>query len=230
MSINTTAPLVPTTEVIEVELEKNVLAAPQKAAELKITSAETYVLAAELGKTIKGWEKEIKAIHDPICDERHRLHKEATNRRGKYLTALAAAESRIKDAMRKWDEEQERIRLAEERRIQEEVRKREEEARLAEAVHLESAGETEAADSLLEEPIQAPTVVLPKATPKVSGVSGRKPLKWRIKDESKIDRKYMTVDPVKINAEIRISGKKAETIVGGIDVYEETNYAFTAGK
>lgn len=228
--MNTQAPLVPTTEVIEVELEKNVLAAPQKAAELKITSPETYVLAAEFGKTIKGWEKEIKAIHDPICDERHRLHKEATSRRGKYLTALAAAENAIKDAMRKWDEERERIRLAEELRIREEVRKRDEEARLAEAIQLEAEGKIEEAQAVFEEPIRTPTVVIPKETPKVSGVSGRKPLKWRITDESKIDRKYMCVDPVKINAEIKISGRKAEAIVGGIEVYEETNYAFTAGK
>lgn len=228
--MNTPAPQVPTTEVIEVDLEKNVLEAPKKAAELKITSAETYVLAAEFGKTIKGWEKEIKAIHDPICDERHRLHKEATNRRGKYLTLLEDAEKKIKAAMREWDDEMERQRIAEERRIQEEVRKREEEARLAEAVHLESSGETEAADSLLDEPIHTPTVVLPKETPKVSGVSARKPLKWRITDESKVDRKYMSVDPAKINAEIKISGKKAQTIVGGIAVEEETNYAFTAAK
>jgi hypothetical protein len=86
-----------------------------------------------------------------------------------------------------YHQEQERLRAVAEAKARAEARRQEEEARLAEAVELEAAGETEAAEQLIEEPIQASVVMAP-AAPKPKGATFRET--WEAK----------VVDPVKFFA------------------------------
>lgn len=55
-----------------------------------------------------------------------------------------------------------------------------------------------------------------------SGVVSVKSLTFRIIDENKIDREFMSPDPIKIRAAIQKLGVVAEGIVGGIEVIEES--------
>jgi hypothetical protein len=61
-----------------------------------------------------------------------------------------------------WDQEQERIRLAEQRRLEEKARKRAEEEQIAAALQAEAEGDAETAQAIIAEPVYVPPVVVPR--------------------------------------------------------------------
>lgn len=205
------------------EVEQKALSVPDRARSIEINDNESYVRAGELLKAIKDIRREIDETFDSVIKKAHEAHKEAVAKKKKAEAPLLEAEGIIKPRIASYIAEQERIRQAEERRLQEEARKREEEARLAEAVHLESVGETEAAESVLDEPVAPTVVILPKITPKIEGISSRKAWKYRVKDDGKVNRSFMILDEKKIGALVRQLGPQAEGIIGkgSIEIYEE---------
>lgn len=204
-------------------IEQKALSVPDRARSIEINDNESYVRAGELLKAIKDIRREIDETFDSVIKKAHEAHKEAVAKKKKAEAPLLEAEAIIKPRIAGYIAEQERIRQAEERRLQEEARKREEEARLAEAVHLESVGDKEAAESVLDEPVAPPVVVLPKTTPKIEGISSRKAWKYRVKDDGKVNRSFLVIDEKKIGALVRQLGPQAEGIIGkgSIEIYEE---------
>lgn len=143
-----------------------------------VTDVVTYEAAGLLWKQIGQMISEVKSTFDPICEAAHKAHKAATEKRAKFLDPLVAAQKSVKGLMSKWDEEQERIRLAEQRRLEEEARKRAEEEALIAAIEAEeeakrngaTAEEAAAvAEMVMYEPVPIAPVVVPKATPKLAG-------------------------------------------------------------
>ena len=130
---------------------------------------------------------------------------------------LAKAEAIIKPRIAQWSAEQEKIRLAEEKRLQEIARKEEEERQIDAAVHAEQSGNKEEAEQIIEAPVYVPPVVLAKTTPKVAGISLTKQWKYRIVDESKIPRQYMIPNESMIGSIVRNS--KGVIIIPGVEIY-----------
>ena len=185
-----------------------------------IKDKESYINAGELWKTIKEMINEVEETFDPIIDAAHKSHKKAIEQKNKYYSPLLLVYKKIKRLMSVWDEEQERIRLAEQKRLEEEARKIEEEQRLLEAVEAEQNGDTEMAEALLQEPVSAPPVVLPKTTPKMSGGPiFRSIWKFRIVNESAIPRQYLIPDEKAIGAVVRSSQGRIR--IAGVEPYEE---------
>lgn len=205
------------------EVERKALSVPEKARSIEIKDNETFVRAGELLKAIKDIRREIDETFDSVIKKAHEAHKEAVAKKKKAEAPLLEAEGVIKPRIAGYLAEQERIRQAEERALREEARIREQEARLAEAVHLESVGETEAADAVLDEPIATPPIELPKTTPKIEGISSRKAWKYRVKNPLNVKREYLILDEKKIGALVRQLGPQAEAIIGkgSIEIYEE---------
>lgn len=205
------------------EVEQKALSVPEKARSIEIKDNESYIRAGELLKAIKDIRKEIDETFDPIVKKAHEAHKEAVSQKKKAEAPLVEAEGIIKPKIASYQDEQERIRLEEERRLQEEAQKQLEEAQLDEAVELERSGQVEEAQAVLQEPIQAPTIVLPKTTPKVEGVSSRKVWRYRVKNPLHVKREYLILDEKKIGALVRQLGPQAEAIIGkgSIEIYEE---------
>lgn len=165
--------LVETTEV-----ETKALTIVDQAKAVKVTDSATYTAAGMLWKTIGDMIKEVKDTFDPICDAAHKAHKAAVEKRSKYLDPLTAAHKSVKGLMSAWDAEQDRIRLAEQRRLEEIARKEAEERALLEAIAAEEeakrngATQEEAAQeaaAIIDEPVQVAPVVIPKAVPKMQG-------------------------------------------------------------
>jgi hypothetical protein len=127
-----------------------------KAKAVKVVDAHTYTAAGTLWKQIGDMIKEVKDTFDPICDAANRAHKEATTKRAKYLDPLTAAQKSVKSLMSNYDAEQERIRLAEQRRLEEIARKEAEERQRAELARLEE--ERKAEEARLLEAAQAAEV------------------------------------------------------------------------
>ena len=149
---------------------------------VKVTDAESYKMAGGLYKSIGEMIKEVKDTFDPICDAANRAHKEATAKRAKFLDPLQDAYRSVKGLMAAWDAEQERIRMEEQRRLAEIARKEAEERAILEAIAAEEEAKRngataeeaeEEAAAIIEQPVYVPPVVVPKAVPKVQGVSYR---------------------------------------------------------
>lgn len=162
---------------------------------ITVTSSESYQVAGETLRAVKSMINELESACRPEIDFRHKAHKEALAEFNRGSAPLAVAESTLKRALLGWDQEQERIRVTEQRRLQaeaeakarEEAKAAEEERRLQQAIELEQSGDKEAAKQVLEAPVVVPEVYVPPVilattTPKVEGLSKRQVWKCDVTD------------------------------------------------
>jgi hypothetical protein len=154
-----------------IELEQEVTSVPQRAKGMVVRTAEDYIAAGELLKVIKGLRAEVDGTFDPIIEKANASHKEAIAQKKKVEAPLVDAEAILKPRIAAYLQEEERKRreaeLLAHKRAQEEA----EAQQLADAALLDDIGETALANAKLEEKPYVAPVVLPKATPKVAGIS-----------------------------------------------------------
>lgn len=146
---------------------------PEKATALTVTDAPTYTMAGELLLGIKDLRKRIVETFSPHVKRAFEAHRALVAEQKQAEAPLMDAERIIKDRLRAYDDEQERIRREEARRLELLAKQQDEERRLAEAVQAAEMGDTITADAIMAE-APAPIVVqVEKATPKVAGISYR---------------------------------------------------------
>ena len=199
------------------EVKTMALSIPDRANAIIINSNEDYARAGQLLLTIKGIRKKIEETFKPIKQKMDVAKKEVLDQEKAADAPLAKAEAIIKPRIAQWNAEQERIRKEEEDRQRAIAQAAEEERRLQEAILAEQSGHKEEAEAIIETPIQAAPVVIPKTTPKVAGISFTKQWKFRIVDEAKIPRQYLSVDEQKIGAVVR--ALKDSTNIPGVEIY-----------
>jgi hypothetical protein len=136
-----------------------------------ISSPSDFARVAEELKDVKAAEKKWDEIIDPLIKSAHATHKGLTTLRAKVRGPLEVIETGHKIALASWEEEQDRIRREEERRLQAEADARAAEEVLEEAIAAEQAGDKESAAAILEAPVLAPIVQIRPTAPRVSGVS-----------------------------------------------------------
>jgi len=88
-----------------------------RAAALVIKDQDSYAMANELGKGIQELADEAEAAHRPVIKKAFETHRAATALLKSIVDPLNEAVKLIKGKIAAWDEEQKRIRLAEEARI-----------------------------------------------------------------------------------------------------------------
>lgn len=201
-------------------VERDARSALERAKTVTITSGEQYRLAGELLLDIKRLIKEVESTFGPIKQKAHAAWQETIAQEKKARAPLDEAVGIISPAIIAYDQEQERIRLEQQRELERQQKQAEEDARIEEAAALEEQGETEAAEQVLTAPSVAAPVVVPSSTPKVNGLSTRKSWDFKIIDPAKIGRAYMKADEVKIRAQVKALGPEAAKLVGGIQVFE----------
>lgn len=200
------------------EVNALALSVPDQAKQITaIKTSEDYTRAGEILLTIKEIRKKIDATFKPIKQKMDAAKKEVLDQEKAADKPLAEAEAWIKPLIAAYNAEQERIRQEEEARLREIARKDEEDRKLAEALAAEQSGNHEEAEAIINTPVQPPPVVVPKAVPKVAGISMTKTWKFRITDEKKIPRQYLMVDEKKIGDVVR--ALKDQTNIDGIEVY-----------
>jgi hypothetical protein len=216
-----------TPEIIEVNTLA--LSVPEQAKQIvKIINNDDYTRAGQILLTIKEIRKKIENTFKPIKQKMDAAKKEVLDQERLADKPLAEAELYIKPLMAQYNAEQERIRQAEEARLREIARKEEEERRLQEAVAAEQeakrlgATQEEASNlvnDIINEPVQAPPVVVQKTIPKVQGVSFTKLWKFRITNAALIPREYMIPNEQAIGAVVR--NTKGAIQIPGIEIYSE---------
>lgn len=211
----------PALKIVETtEVETKAISIVDQAKAVKVVDTETYLKAGALWGNIKDMIAEVKAAFDPICDAAFKTHKAATKKRSEFLDPLEAAYKSVKGLMSDYDAAQERIRLAEQRRLEEIEKKKEEDRRLAEAIEAEKAGQKEEATAILEEPVSVAPVVVPKSVPKMAGGPVYRTIwDFEIIVEKLIPREYMMPDLVKIRG--IVTALKEQTNIPGIRCFSK---------
>ncbi len=199
------------------------LSVPDQARAIKIKSQEDYAKAGDVLLTVKAIRKKIVETFKPIKQKMDAAKAEVLKQERDADAPLKEAEAILTPQILAWDREQDRLRKEEEARLREIARKQEEDQRLKDALAAEAAGDKETADQIIEEKPYVPPVVLPKATPKVVGMTIRENWKFRITNAALIPREYLTPDMVKIGGVAR--ALKAQTNIPGVEVYNEGTIA-----
>ena len=167
-------------------------------------AAQMLLQAKALLKFIEGTFEPTKKALNESKNELMRVIKSATN-------PLDSAELIIKKKMGEYHARRERERYEEQRRLQEEARKKEEELLLMRAIH---TGD----DSLLDQPVEVPTVVIEET--KVQGISYREIVKYEIIDPMKVPfPEYWVIDDMKIGKVARATN--GTVIIPGVRVWKE---------
>ena len=184
----------------DVQKESQTYAVKAQELALAVKDKESYVAAAEFLVAVKGFRKRVEDAFGPMVKATHTAWKAACDLRKTADAPLDKAETILQPALDKFRREQERIRAEKEAKLQAEARKRAEDERLAAAIEADKNGKSEEAEALIQAPVQAPVVVLPKATPKVEGASVRRTWKARVTNAYLIPREYLMVDEAKLNS------------------------------
>ncbi len=108
-----------------------------------IKTVGEYIRIGDLWKEGRALLKEIDDGYNDLISAAHKLHKDAVAKKAKYYNPVDGAVRVAKSLMSSWDAEQERLRLAEQRRLEENARKEEEERRRVELERLEAERKAE---------------------------------------------------------------------------------------
>jgi hypothetical protein len=174
--------MTPTELVIErgAEVTAEAQTWPAQAKALQVVDAATYVDASEMLKGIKALRGKIAETFDPHIARAFDAHRALVREKREAEAPLLDAELIIKRGLTAFDQEQERLRLIEERRRQEEARRIEEARQLEEAAALEreatatgDGGLLAEAEEMFERPVYVPPVTVARTTPKVAGIVHR---------------------------------------------------------
>lgn len=191
--------------------------------DLVISDAEDYQGAFAMRREIRRVYLIIEEIHAKITTKLHTIHKEACADRDKDLAPFDQADRILERKRLDYDEEKRKLAAAKEQRDREAAQLERHETALAEAAELESIGEHEAAEEVIQQAITAPApaIVVEPDLPKSQGQVKKKKWKFRVVDESKVNRAFLTPDLSAIRRVVESSGPKVAATVGGIEVYEE---------
>lgn len=231
--------MTPVMEVIQDNPQvKESLALVERAKQIQVLTIEDRVVAAEFGKRVAGAYKWFKEFIEPMKRKAAEAHKEICNQENSVCEPLEEAKRYLSSQIGAFDQEQEKLRRAEEARLQEEARVVAEaesrraaaEQALTDAIALEAVGDSKGAEAVLNNPVPQPVfvppVVVPKQTPKTAGVSTAQNWKFRITDVNLIPREYMQPNEVAIGQVVR--ALKNKTVIPGVEIYPETGARFRA--
>lgn len=136
-----------------------------------IKDDDSYQTAGQFLITIKGFRKKVESTFGEVVSKAHAAWKATIALRKLADDPLDEAERIIKPALAAYDQEQERVRRAEQDRIMAEQKKRDEDSRLAQAAKVAETGDLSGAEAILDAP--AAPLVMPPPPPKstVAGIS-----------------------------------------------------------
>lgn len=216
----------------EMNLSKQVTEIEFQAGAITIDSEEDYQEAANFGRMLKQRTADVKDFWKPMKDAAHKAHAEICSKEKAMLQPLTNAEKILKQTMGTYVAEQERKRIeAEEaarRAAQAEV-----DRKVQEAIDLDAAGDTEAAEmAMMEAEVMddmSESVAVAAQKPKAAGVATSKD--WEITgiDASVVPTNFAGVEirPVDTAAVMRlIRASKGSIQIPGVTYKEVAKIAF----
>lgn len=200
------------TLVEQTNIQSRATQALDAAKAIVITDDKSRLAVGEFLKMLKAFQAEVKRDREP-----ERLAAKATvdaikAARDRHLLPLQEAEKIVKQKQIADEDEQARLRRAEQARLDELARQAQQEAEeqiMAMVAELEDIGDTEQATVLREAPVEAaPAVVIPNIQPKITGQHTNVYWRCRLKDLNEVPRGLLQFDQVAANK--WVAGIKAE--------------------
>jgi len=197
-----------------------------KATIIEVKDNKTNQLAVIFLKTLKSFQKEMKEEFNPAIEKANDLHKQLTGQRSRFLKPLQDAEQLVKQKVSDFLNEQERIRLDNQRKEREKAdaadKKRKADLE-AQAKGHDEAGRPEKAEERRQqaEETHTPVPIVESNVTKQEGVSKKVTWKFEIINKNLIPTSYMMPDEKAIGAVVR--ALKGETKITGIRVYPESS-------
>lgn len=185
----------------------------------QIKNAEQAAAAGAELVRVRAGKKAVMDAFAPAAEAADRAHKEITKLRGSLVAYFDQANNVLTPAISAWEVEQDRIRRVEQARIQKEEQEKLEAQQLADAEAAEGRGDMETAVQILEAPVAAPVIEIPRQ--QVQGLSFRVKFRFEVVDVTKMDRKFLTPNLPMIQKLVDSMKHDAVGLVGGIRVVED---------
>jgi hypothetical protein len=139
-----------------------------------VDSPDSLETANNAGRVLQAEGKEVELFFKPVKSQIDALKKPVLAAEKELADSIDVEKRRLGGLITKYNQEIERQRQEEERKAREEAERQAREEALQRAVELESAGDREGAEAVLEEPIvAAPVVIQQAAPPKMAGQVGK---------------------------------------------------------
>lgn len=198
-------------------VEAKTLTAIEQAKAMTITTNLELARADGFCVALKELEREIVGTFADAKAKAFAAHRAVTAAEAKHLEPVMDARKIVKTKMSSYQDEQEALRRAEERRLEAEARKKAEDEALAAAEAAERSGDTGMAEAIIQAPVEVAPVVLAKATPKTQ-TQIRKVWTYRVTNEAAVPRSYLMVDHVKLGQQARATQDSIK--VPGVEFFQ----------
>lgn len=170
-----------------------------QAKEIQVSCQDTYNIAKDMITKCRTLEEKISEVLDPDIKRFHGLHKEALSKKKQFTEPLKDIESKLKEKMKVWYQEQIKKQQEEQLRLYEQAKQQEDDLK----------------DFGINAVVQAEKVQEIDA----NGVQYQSKWKYTIIDEYAIPREFLMVDESKIKKHIQ--ALKSESHIPGVKVYED---------
>ena len=169
---------------------------------------------------IRAMRKKVAELCDPVCQATDAAHKAAVKVRKSLDGPLEQAETSVKSKLNEYHTAQERLRLAEQRRLQEIENEKARRKAADEAALMEAVGDIETAEAIIAAPVMAKVMELaPVTAPEnVSFVSNWKWRKTAAFDISKVPPEYLMLNETMINQLAK--AMKDQMRIPGLEAYD----------
>ncbi len=181
-----------------------------------VADADAYVKATEQRQALRSVNEDIEGIFDPYAERANKVHKKITGLRALQLAAGEEQIKRLKFECEQYAAEEERKRREAAQKAQQEAYEREQARLIEEARQAAAAGQSEAAEQILQEAVEVEVapVVLPSTVPQMAGTSFRTQWLYEVKDWTLLKPEFIKVDEVAIGKVVRSMHRAAETLCG----------------
>lgn len=212
------------------QIEQEVAPVVQEANEIAVSSPESYQRAIDFLRSVKAAQKKVTEFFGPMKKSAHDNWKKTVAAENSVLGPLTDAESAVKRKASSYQQEEERKRIAEQRRLQAEAdeRARKERERLEKQAAKLKTPELKEERLAEAESVAAPVIALAPTVPKTSGVATRTTWKARVVDVAAVPREWMTVNEKALDAFARST--KGSVAVAGVEFYSEQSLAIGGGR
>lgn len=169
----------------------------ERAQSLKVSNQDEHGVALEVLKSIATAERRVKDLFSEPKAAAHKAHKAITEAEKKLLDPLQEARGIVSRKANSYEIEEQRKADEERQRLELEAKKQEEDRKLAEAASVEASGDKEAAEQIIEEPIEIPVIHVAPKVAEVKGISSRETFRAEVVDFLALVT-YVAANPNKI--------------------------------
>jgi len=201
----------------ELELRNEIERGLAWARDLRITTPEERTNAILAIRAFRQKAEQWRNAVEETVKAAHAAWKAAVSHRDSILKPLEKLEAVVKDAVKRYDEEQERKRKEEEAAIQGKLN--EERESILRKLEIAKRADTRAALAAKLETLDAIEVSVPSRVEKTEGEYTVEVWKWEVVDAAAIPREYLVPDEKRIAGVVRVM--KGETRIPGVKVWSE---------